>query len=42
MCFAACSKASEAGESILMIYKQLLTSCFSEGMSELKFLMHKK
>lgn len=42
MCFAACFKASEAGESIVMIYKQLHTSCFSEGMSELKALMHKK
>lgn len=35
-------KASEAGESILMIYKQLLASWLSEGMSELKFHMHIK
>lgn len=35
-------KASEAGESILMIYKQLLASWFSEGMSELRFQMCKE
>lgn len=35
-------KASEAGESFLMIYKQLLASWLSEGMSELKFHMHIK